>query len=141
MEIPNKNEYLKIKGLLYNNLPNCLWERDINNKDYRNIDSHLKNLKLPKPPEAYERKILFGRQFRYSFGPPADVTTGLNGLMEAVRAFASDGMLISDYKDVDSAKSHKLVQLNYNPRKRIFYHKPVSKLIFHLTIRELEKLK
>jgi hypothetical protein len=140
MELPSEDEYLKIKELLYRDLPNCLYKKNTDNQNYYKIDSHLKELNLPKGPEAYERRILFGSQFRYSFGTPADIATGLSGLKNAIDAYAKEGELISNYKDTDSAKSHKLVQLNFNPMTRVFRHQIVSIPVFHLAVQKVEEV-
>jgi hypothetical protein len=144
MELPSEDEYLKIKALLYKDLPTCLCERSANTNtinNYTNIDSHLRALKLPKGPEEYERKILFGGQFRYTLGTPTDIANSLKGLVDAIDEYAHEGMFISRYQNVDSVKSHKLAQLNFSSRRRVFYHQCVSKLVFFSAVRKLKEVK
>jgi hypothetical protein len=139
MEVPDEDEYLKIKKLMYNHLPNYL----CNPIDYRysEIDSYLRSLGLLDGPEKYERKDLFGLQPRYLFGSNDDIINGLNGLRNALKEYSTSRVLIqTNENNIQPVKSHKLTQLNFSSKNRIFYHLFVSEIICFLSFEEIKNL-
>jgi hypothetical protein len=143
MEVPTEVEYLRIKEVLYPELSTRLCEnRTVNEVIYNEIKACLRSLNLSDNPEDYERKALFGRQFRYLFGSDVDIKTALQGLEGAALDYAKKNILIpGSYQKAESVKSHKLVQLNFDLNARVFRHRFVSNLVLHLAIKKLKVLK
>jgi hypothetical protein len=140
MEVPSDDECLKIKALLYPHLPDYLCHPS--DGTYNQINTCLYDLNLYGGAELYERKRLFGNQFRYLFGSSGDILAGLNGLIDAIEIFARKGLLVPyDKEKIDSVVSHKLMQLNFDLKSRTFYHLFVSGLVILLAVRRLEYLK
>jgi hypothetical protein len=141
MEVPSESECLKIKTLLHDDLSLSLCNRN-DCKNYQQINSVLKSLGFFNGPEKLGREHFFGTQLRYFFGTSNDIRTGMNGLLKALADYKGDDyvLLQNTPKHINSVKSHKLMQLNFDVNNRIFYHRFVSKLVRRLVVQKLRNL-
>jgi hypothetical protein len=138
VEVPSDAECLEIRKLLYRETPICLC--DPSDRNYTQINACLNVLGLDGKAEDYERKRLFGNQFRYLFGDSGDILVGLDGLKTAIMKYAHDGILVPYDNTVESVASHKLMQLNFDLDRRAFYHMFVSGLVIFLAVKKLQDL-
>jgi hypothetical protein len=140
VEIPDEEECLRIKESIYPNSPVYLCD-SANHKNYSEIAYHLRRLNLFGGAEDYEREDLFGRQLRYLFGSNENVRTGVEGLADALKQYQTDYALIPNtHKNIDSVKSHKLIQLDFDLKNRVFFHGFVSRLVFRFVFEKLAQL-
>jgi hypothetical protein len=131
MEVPDDDECLKVKKLLYDHLPICLC--NIGDINYSRINRALNRLFLFERPEKLERKSLFGGQFRYLFGITDDIAYALEGLVGSLQIYDPS-------KSIDSVESLRLIHLNFNVNNHLFYHVFVSNMVCCLVFEELRKL-
>jgi hypothetical protein len=138
MEVPDGDECSKVKKLLYDDLPICLCNTvDIN---YPRISRALNRLFPFERPEKFERKCLFGGQFRYLFGSTDDIAFALDCLVGSLEKYTKDHILIYNPSgSIDSLASFRLIHLNFNVNNHFFYHVFVSNMVCCLVFEELRK--